>query len=205
MRAAGAEASLAAILAAREDRVARRAAALAQHPGGVAISATPVMPGPVKDCILSRLVQAAALVVLDRLIGERGWTGDLVYRETALTGPEALWIVAAPAEAVKRATVDLEAGHPLGRLWDLDVATTAGAVSRRDLGLPPRACLVCGEPAHACARSRAHGIGELVAAIEALVGAWVFMPEANSCYNRRTTNPSPIATPDARSEPRTDS
>lgn len=172
MIASGPEASLAAILVAREDRVARRAAALRLHPGGVAISVTPVMPGPVKDCVLSRLVQAAALVEIDRLAGERGWDCELVYRETAITGPEALLVVAAPAEAVKRATVDLEDRHPLGRLWDIDVFP----LTRRDLGLPPRTCLVCGEAAHACARSRAHALDDLIAAIEARVGAWVFLP-----------------------------
>jgi holo-ACP synthase len=176
MIATGAEASLAAILAARDNRVARRSAALESHPGGVAISVTPVMPGPVKDCILSRLIQAAALVEVDRIAGERGWDAELAYRETEITGPEALFIVAADPESVKRATVDLEQSHPLGRLWDIDVATAAGGLARRDLGLPPRACLVCGEPAHACARSRAHAVVDLIAAIETLVGAWVFMP-----------------------------
>lgn len=176
MIATGAEASLAAILAAREDRVARRAAALESHPGGVAVSVTPVMPGAVKDCILSRLIQAAALVELDRLVGEQGWDAELAYRETAVTGPEALLVVAADPEAIKRATVELEQSHPLGRLWDIDVATASRGLSRRDLALPPRACLVCGEPAHACARSRAHGVAELIAAIATLVGAWVFMP-----------------------------
>ena len=176
MIAGGAAASLAAILAAREDRVARRAAALAARPGRVAISVTPVMPGPVKDCILSRLIQAAALVEIDRVVGERGWDCELVYRETAATGPEALLLIAAAPEAVKRATVDLEDRHPLGRLWDLDVSTADAALSRRDLGLGPRACLVCGEPAHACARSRAHGVAALIAAIETVVDAWVFLP-----------------------------
>ncbi len=171
MIADGAAASLDAILAAREERVARRAAALAARPGYAAISLTPVMPGPVKDCILSRLVQAAALVELDRAVADRGWDCELVYRETPVTGPEALLLAAAPPEAVKRAAMELEDRHPLGRLWDIDVAP----LSRRDLGLPPRRCLVCGEPAHACARSRAHGVADLVAAIERRVGSWVFM------------------------------
>lgn len=175
MTATGAEASLAVVLAAREQRVARRTALLACRPDAVAISVTPVMPGPVKDCALARLIQAAALVELDALVGTRGWDAELVYRETARAGPEALLALAAAPEAVKRATVDLEDRHPLGRLWDIDVVTATATLSRRDLGLAPRGCLVCGAPAHACARSRAHPLSELIGTIDAKVGAWVFM------------------------------
>jgi len=165
-------------LVAGEVKAARVAAwceLLARHPDAVAISVTPVMPGPVKDCALARLIQAAALVELDALVGTRGWDAELVYRETARAGPEALLAVSAAPEAVKRATVDLEDRHPLGRLWDIDVVTATATLSRRDLGLAPRRCLVCGAPAHACARSRAHPLSELIGALDAKVGAWVFM------------------------------
>ncbi|MGE4527874.1 MAG: citrate lyase holo-[acyl-carrier protein] synthase [Rhodospirillaceae bacterium] len=174
----GPDAPLAAILEARERRVARRGAALAGRQGAAAVTVTVVMPGPVKDCGLSRLVHAAALESLDRLWAEQGWQADAAVRETPLTGPEAMFVIAADATVLKRALIDLEEHHPLGRLWDIDVAAPDGqAVSRGSLGLPPRRCLVCGRPAHLCARSRAHPLEDLLKAMERRVNAWIFHPQ----------------------------
>ena len=80
-------------------------------------------------------------------------------------------VVEADAVDLKAALVALEDSHPLGRLWDLDVASRQGSLSRRDLGHPARRCLVCDEPAHACARSQAHSRETLFAAIEAMLDA----------------------------------
>ena len=45
----------------------------------------------------------------------------------------------------------------LGRLLDIDViAPDGGKISRTEIGLPARRCLLCGNPAPVCARSRAH-------------------------------------------------
>ena len=75
-------------------------------------------------------------------------------------------------DELKRALVDLETVDPLGRLWDLDVTDPKlGALSRRGLGLPVRRCIVCDQPAHACARSRAHSLPELLGAIEDILHA----------------------------------
>ncbi len=50
----------------------------------------------------------------------------------------------------------------LGRLFDLDVIRPDGRqVSRTELGLPQRLCLICGNSAKDCARSRWHTVAEL--------------------------------------------
>jgi len=171
----GPRVSLEALLAAREQRVARRSAALSVKDGMAAISVTPVMPGPIKDCSLSRLIQSAALASLEQNFRENAWDFELVYAETEATGPEALFTVAAPSVMVKGAMVRLEKGHPLGRLWDMDVVgTDLKAVSRADLGLPPRRCLICGAPARLCARSRAHSPEVLMGEVRRRVDAWIF-------------------------------
>ncbi len=125
-----------------------------------------VMPGPVKDSPEARLLMDGALGALEVLLDRRKW--PLLSRELRLdpTGPEALLVVDADALELKRATVGLEDTHALGRLWDLDVIDPEqGSLSRRLLDLPPRLCLLCGEAAHACARSRAHPLPELLEAI----------------------------------------
>ena len=169
-RRAGVAVTLDALLAARDLRVARREQVFAARPGPV-VSVSVVMPGPVKDCELSRHAQSAALASLDRLFADNGWPAETLWAETPGTGPEALVIVGADAEALKRATIVLEDSHPLGRLWDLDVVTPDGAVSRRDLNFVPRRCFVCDRPAHECARSRAHSLEALLAVMEEKIDA----------------------------------
>ena len=53
---------------------------------------------------------------------------------------------------------------------DLDVLRAPDVqVSRAELGLPRRKCLLCGRDAAACARSRAHPLPALLARIDALL------------------------------------
>ncbi len=63
--------------------------------------------------------------------------------------------------------------HPLGRLWDIDVICPQnGLVGRQSLGESQRRCLLCDEPAHACARSRRHDTDLVVARVEQMIDAW---------------------------------
>lgn len=81
-------------------------------------------------------------------------------------GREALLALRADPATVKRSMIRLEQEHPLGRLWDIDVLDRSGrSLSRTDLGEPPRRCILCGNDARVCARSRAHDIQELFAAV----------------------------------------
>lgn len=86
------------------------------------------------------------------------------------TGYEAYYCVDASPEFVKERMIALEDSDSLGRLFDIDVLRTDGTkVSREELGFPPRSCLLCGEPAHACSRSRTHSVEELVAHIQKIL------------------------------------
>ncbi len=169
---------LEAVLAAREARVARRQEALSRL-GRPMVTVMPVMPGPVKDCPASRRVHEAALDALERLFRDRKWSASRLWEEAGPTGPAALYAVEADSNELKRALIDLEIRHPIGRLWDLDVTDPQiGALSRRSLGLPVRRCLVCGEAAHACARSRAHPLAELLGAVERILNGSSSSPSA---------------------------
>lgn len=165
------------MLAARDRRAKRQRSAIARHAKPV-VSLTVVMPGPVKDTALTRRLLAEGLAATEAAIAVSGWTVLERNAIDAPTGPEALLAVDAPAEALKRCLLALEETHTLGRLWDIDVLATAPGsgeirvLSRRDFGLPPRTCLLCGAPAHVCARSRAHPVADLVAAIESRADAY---------------------------------
>jgi len=137
------------------------------------LSLTLVTPGPVKDGPTPRALMEAALQTLEALFRTHAWPVSHLELHLQATGPEAILAVETGALALKRAASGLEDAHPLGRLWDLDVIDPAqGSLSRRELGLPPRRCLLCGAEAHACARSRAHPLPALLAAIEERLRAY---------------------------------
>lgn len=165
--------SLEQMLQARERRAADQQAALRRYARPV-VSLSLVTPGPLKDGSTPRLIFAAALDALDAAFARLDIPLLASCRSLAATGPEALYVVAAPAAAVKRHLIALETAHPLGRLWDIDViCPQAGSLTRRGLGLPPRPCLLCGEAAHACARSRRHSPASLQAVIEERVRGYL--------------------------------
>ncbi|WP_319410708.1 citrate lyase holo-[acyl-carrier protein] synthase [uncultured Cohaesibacter sp.] len=162
----GQEVSLGQMLAAREMRVKRRQEAL-DHYCQPTITLSVVMPGAVKLSAMTRAIAAAANSAISLKLRDAGWDYRQLWSAEEISGPEALYAVACPPDQLKRAMVELEEGHKLGRLWDLDVHACDGkGISRKDLDLPPRSCLVCAEPAHACARSRTHQLAEILTVME---------------------------------------
>lgn len=160
------------MLAARDQRATRQAAAL-EHFRKPLVSVTTVIPGPVKDGYIPRRILAGAVEELDNLSMDKNW--PVLSREVLWqkTGPEALYVIDSDPYLLKCHTVTLEFLHALGRLWDLDViAPGPHHLSRKGLGVPPRDCLVCTQPAAECGRSRRHSNEELLAAINQIVAEY---------------------------------
>ena len=148
------------ILAARDARVARQQAMLAQ--GGVLLSLTLVAPGAVKRSPLLDAIFAAALDAIRPLVDDARARIEAVDD----SGHHALYLLDGEARDWKTRMLALENRAPLSRLWDIDIIDRDGvAVSRRDLGLPPRRCLLCDADAKTCARERRHSIAALQADI----------------------------------------
>ncbi len=85
-------------------------------------------------------------------------------------GPFALLAVGQEATTLKRLCISLEESHPAARLIDLDVYDRSGIqIGRGSLGLPPRPCLVCHQPAVDCMRLGRHGYREVAARVEGLL------------------------------------
>ncbi len=164
--------SLEAVLAAKEQRAHRQHTWLTRHHRPL-ISLTLVTPGAVKDSIRYRNAMGVALTACDQLLWQRQW--PVLERQVLWldTGAEALWCVDHCAPEVKASCVELEQTHPLGRLWDFDVLDPLqGQIGRHSLDRPGRLCLLCDEPAHACARSRRHPVEQVVTRVEALIDGW---------------------------------
>lgn len=159
---AAAHCTLAEILAAREERVARQAVLLARHKLPL-ISFTLNIAGAVKSFPLADAAFAEGLAHIER--GLERLALPVVAREIAerKTGCEALLAVDGEARAIKERMTALEESHPLGRLFDIDILCDNGVkLSREDMGYGPRACLVCGLPGKDCARSHAHTLEAVI-------------------------------------------
>ena len=147
------------ILAAREQRVQHQKDLLSRFQKPL-ICFTMNIPGPEKD----NYIVAHGFELGSRLLTAALDKEKLLYTEKRVTaaGRESFFVVDAPAETLKRITVRLEDASPVGRVFDMDVITPEGAKLSRDaLGLPGRKCLLCGQPAAVCGRSRAHDVQQL--------------------------------------------
>lgn len=89
----------------------------------------------------------------------------IVYEKLDCTveGPCLFLVVDMEPLEVKSKTIEIEDGHPIGRLADLDVYNLQGtALSRTELELAPRKCYICGDIAHNCVRSKRHSNDEVI-------------------------------------------
>ncbi|MBR0357686.1 MAG: citrate lyase holo-[Clostridia bacterium] len=166
------------VLHSRTRRVERQQALLLEG-APCLVSFTLNIPGDIKQFPLA---QAAFQEGLDLL---RQAFGKSVLKEETIdepTGSEALLAVDADPVDTKRKTVAMEDDHPLGRLFDMDVLDPDGrSLSRTELGAPQRTCLLCGNSAKVCGRSRAHSLPELRQAIAVLLDNYFKNKYADTC------------------------
>lgn len=156
------------ILDSRESRAMRQKQWLDQY-GKTLISYTLNIPGPEKQ---SDLFHQAFLEGYQELLKQLPVVHSKFFHLN--TGSEGLFVVDLTAEEAKEITCRLEDGHPLGRLFDIDVinAKDSLSISRTQLGYLPRQCLLCQKPAKECARSRTHTWEELYHKIQEMLKAY---------------------------------
>lgn len=155
------------LLAGRDRRRERQLELLAENPSKTLVLLTIIMPGSVKRSHESLVAAEAAIEAL-----RETFAGDLHSIEThdLPTGYEAFLLVDESNEECKRKACAIEDHHPLGRLFDIDVIANEGVpLSRRNLGLPGRKCLICGEDARLCMRLNKHSYDDLLARIARMV------------------------------------
>lgn len=77
-------------------------------------------------------------------------------------GEYTLFICDEDALKIKEATVKAEEGIKGGRLFDIDVMDSEGnQISRSDINLPSRLCLVCNKNAFICIKEKSHSKDEV--------------------------------------------
>jgi len=158
------------MMQAREARFMMQQAMLARYPGAGLVCLTMNIAGPVKTTpAIERafswgMEQIRAVLAGSRLLFE----ADIHEK----TGPEAVFVFDGDAREVKRRLCLLEDGCQMGRLLDIDVIKQDGEkIARTQIGLPARKCLLCGQDAPVCARSRTHTVKELFARTHEIIDA----------------------------------
>ena len=155
--------TLAEMLDAREQRALRQQELLARYQMPM-VCFTMNIPGPVKNNSLCRQGFELGKQYLKEHLDSLKIHPTFFTEVSQPTGNEAYYLLDQDYLLVKEITCGIEDSVPLGRLFDMDVLKPNGEkVDRQELGLPPRPCLICGEPAKICARSRAHTVEQLQA------------------------------------------
>lgn len=158
------------MMQAREARFFMQQAMLARYPGAALVCLTMNVAGAVKTTPAIERAFAWGMAQIHAVLA-----GSKILFEADIhekTGPEAVFVFSGDARESKRRLCLLEDGCAMGRLLDIDVIGADGnKISRTQIGLPPRKCLLCGQDAPVCARSRTHTAAELFARTHEIIGA----------------------------------
>lgn len=131
------------------------------------ISFTLNIPGPKKDSLEYRNIHGVGMEVISSTIIKTKYNIEYMESMDKRTGPEGYFSVDIDALELKRITVKIENEHQLGRLFDIDVFDfNHRQISRSDLDLSPRKCLLCEEIAKVCNKSGTHALEELIGKID---------------------------------------
>ena len=181
-----------AVLANRDWRAAQQRRLMEAFPGATVVAVKLNIPGPVKTSPVIRRFFREELACFEKQLAE---AGVLVLRteieDDRPTGPERFYVVQITAGAAKRLTVTFETATPAARLFDMDVLVkdkdVIRPVSREEVGLPARRCLLCDRLAKDCGRSRRHSVAALQKRVAALITAAVNATEKKRVVNRLAT------------------
>ncbi|WP_263833803.1 triphosphoribosyl-dephospho-CoA synthase CitG [Sulfurospirillum oryzae] len=167
--------TLDAILKAKEERAFKQKELLSRFPKASLISLSINIPSAIKLSHEAVVVHECAHQSIVSVLKQEGV--ELLFCESKIapTGAESLFTCKSDANALKALTCKIENSHPLGRLMDIDVLDFTGNIlSRHELGLAKRRCLICEEEAHRCAREQKHSYAELTAQIKKMVDEHAF-------------------------------
>src|SRR5690349_21525265 len=144
------------ILDARETR-ANTQKELIDRYKTTSVSFTLNIPGPEKNIpIFTKVHEEGIYLVEEELQNQHKKILYKITRNTA-SGAEAFMVIDADPLDVKKITVFIEEKNEVGRLFDFDVfSNKMEQISRSQLGLNERMCLVCNDSAKVCGRSRKH-------------------------------------------------
>ena len=170
------------LLQSRDNRAKHQKDLLDSHPGRSLLCMTVQLPGPEKRNKYSLAIAKAGVEAV-----REAFSPEYEELRDLETGYEGYFLVPLPAVEAKRLACRIEDTHPLGRLMDIDVLvqnteenyfscsspknqfSSVICLSRCDIGLEARKCLLCGNEVRYCMRAKTHTTAELLARIEEMV------------------------------------
>ena len=159
------------ILAAREERVSRQQELIREY-GVPCVTLTLNIPGPDKNRPEYRVVFRAGLRRLHAALSEV-FTILFEGENSRFSGPEAMFAVRGDSFEIKKCSAAIEETHPLGRLFDIDVkGVDLRTVSRTEIGMQTRKCLLCPEAACDCIVSKKHNMEDVLETIADMINAY---------------------------------
>lgn len=173
--------SLSEMLDARENRALEQRKILDEFNITI-ISFTLNISGPVKTFPLAQ----KSFVEGKKLVNEqlKRHNLNIAYEKYNIdkTGYEAFFALDYNPFYIKKLMVDIENSCPLGRIFDIDVLKANGdKLSRQDLNIPERTCLICNDKAHVCSRSKKHTTDELILKTINIISDYFNQKFANIC------------------------
>lgn len=161
------------VLDAREARWNRRLDLVGKYRLPV-LTFTLNIPGPDKTRDIFTETHKKILDEITSSLEKKGVPVVYVDERVSPAGPEAFIVLEGDASQIKRLAVSLEENHPIGRILDLDVMDTDGVcLSRDDMGIPQRACIMCGAPARECIVMKRHDGSEILARVTGMVDGYL--------------------------------
>lgn len=159
--------SLQDMLDARDRRSERQRLHFETTPEATLVVATVVAPGEFK---LSPHTDIMARAMIESL--KERFAGHILHLEhiAPVSGHEVWLTLDCPMQEAKQIAVGIEDSHMLGRLFDIDVIQAdLRPLSRSDVGMQPRKCLLCQNEARLCMRMHKHTPEEINSFIENLI------------------------------------
>ena len=148
------------MLEAREKRVERQENLLKDCSCLVCFTMNIAGPYKISDCIMRAYAEGVAKIY--KLLEQNGIEITKAEQFIETTGVEGYIALQQNPFEIKRLMVQIEDNFELGRLFDIDVIKSDGEkVSRSDIGMDGRSCMICGSEGSGCARSRRHSVEEL--------------------------------------------
>lgn len=153
------------ILDHREQRVKFQKKLLALFPQKTLLVFSLNIPGPIKNNEAITDIFYSGQVAIKSLL--KKINKEPLYTKVIdlPSGLDWFIVVEFPPYKLKSKLVTIEDEHPVGRLFDMDILylknDTLTQVSREELSLSPRTCLICEKQAKNCARCRAHSVKDM--------------------------------------------
>lgn len=160
----------------RETRAKMQSQMLSFCPDSSIICFTLNIAGPVKVNALTDEAFYAGCEAIEDILSMAGIEAECEIAENDY-GHEGYYVISEEeesAEEIKYLMTEIEEEHELGRLFDIDVIRSNGEkVSRTEIGMEPRRCLICENTASECASTRAHSVEELRSATYDMIAEYL--------------------------------